>query len=75
MNGTNFLLAMKKAAENTLPQKHKMQNQPYIGELTRRLIEDRQQARTEGNMAEEHRLHKDIAKRTKHDKQSWRNQN
>ena len=63
---------MKKAAENTLPQKHKSQNQPYISEVTWRLIEDRQQARNEGNMAEEHRLNKDIAKQAKHDKQNWK---
>ena len=66
---------MKKAAENTLPQKHKSQNQPYISEVTWRLIEDRQQARNEGNMAEEHRLNKDIAKQAKHDKQNWKVQN
>jgi hypothetical protein len=72
VNATNFILAMKKAAENTLPQKHKSQNQPYISEVTWRLIEDRQQARNEGNMAEEHRLNKDIAKQAKHDKQNWK---
>ena len=71
VNATNFILAMKKAAENTLPQKHKSQNQPYISEVIWRLIEDRQQARNKGNMAEEHRLNKNIAKQAKHDKQNW----